>query len=89
MNASPLEAARRPALCESKLNDNNHQHLQEVRTIANRHDPKPEEVSGDLDQIVITDFETLGYISEPTHPVFCDFEKVQVPATLTSNDRTR
>lgn len=87
MNASPLEASKRPALCQSSIDDNNHQFLQEVRAIANRHDPKPEERSGDLDQIVITGWKAIGYISEPNHPVFVDFEKVQVPGTLTSNDR--
>lgn len=88
MTASPVDADRKPTLCESKLQDHIHQHLQEVRAIANRHDPKAEELSGDLDQIVITNFETVGYISRPDHPVMADFVGLQVPGVLTSNDRT-
>jgi hypothetical protein len=88
MNASPQEADKKAALCESKISDQNHQFLQDVRAIANRHDPKPEELSGDLDQIVITGWKPIGYISQPDHQVLVDFEKVQVPGTLTSNDRT-
>ena len=82
MFASPVEAARQNALCECKFQDNQHQHFQEVRSIANRHDPKPEDLSGDIDQIVITSFKLKGFISEPLHPVMVDFLGVQVPEPL-------
>lgn len=88
MHASPEQAARQPSLCESRIQDSNQRHLQEVRSINNRHDPKDEHRSGDLDQIVITKFQTIAVINECNHPVFVDFVGTQVPGMLTSNDRT-
>lgn len=67
--ASIAELARKKTLAQWSVPVNHHKEFHKVTAIANRHDPAPEHLEGDLDQIFVTDMIVKEYCNGTSQPV--------------------